>query len=207
MTARVLGTKAFLWLAVSASAIDITKLPSMDNYGWKKVTEIRGRHLDAMATALHQFREDRFSASGDLKHFAVTLQQRDDTLAPPESLLIAALRESSPDVINDPYALYGAQRIVVEYRPCTQPPSHNSKHACIASNATTASLLLCSAPSSVWPYWGRPGAAATSSLPMKSARSASSSSTTEATLSINGRSTAACLSRSSDRWQCVAASI
>src|SRR5262249_54936654 len=131
----------------------------------------------------------------------------DDTLAPPESLLIAALRESSPDVINDPYALYGAQRIVVEYRPCTQPPSHNSKHACIASNATTASLLLCSAPSSVWPYWARPGAAATSSLPMKSARSASSSSTTEATLSINGRSTAACLSRSSDRWQCVAASI
>src|SRR5690348_8952941 len=81
MTARVLATMVFLSLEVSASAIDITKLPSMDNYGWQKVTEIRARYVEAMATALHQFREDRFSTSGDLKHFTVTVQQHGDTLA------------------------------------------------------------------------------------------------------------------------------
>jgi hypothetical protein len=81
MTARILTFATLVISALSAVAIDITKLPSMDNYGWKQVIEMRGRRLEALDIALHQFREDRFSTSGDLKHFTITVQQRGDTLA------------------------------------------------------------------------------------------------------------------------------
>jgi hypothetical protein len=81
MTARILTFAILVVTALSAAAIDITKLPSMDNYGWKQVIEIRGRHIEALDTALQQFREDRFSTSGDLRHFTITVQQRRDTLA------------------------------------------------------------------------------------------------------------------------------
>lgn len=81
MTKRVLAVGVLSMTALSAWAIDITKLSAMDNYGWKQVAEIRGRHIEAIDTALRQFREDRFSTSGDLKHFTVTVQQRGDTLA------------------------------------------------------------------------------------------------------------------------------
>ena len=73
MTKRVLAVGVLSMIALSAWAIDITKLPAMDNYGWKQVVELRGRHLEAIDTALHQFREDRFSTSGDLKRFSVTV--------------------------------------------------------------------------------------------------------------------------------------
>jgi hypothetical protein len=81
MTARILTFTIFVVTVLSAAAIDITKLPSMDNYGWKQVMEMRGRHLEALDTALQQFREDRYSTSGDLRHFTITVQQRGDTLA------------------------------------------------------------------------------------------------------------------------------
>ena len=53
----------------------------MDNEGWKQVVELRGRHLEALDIALQQFRGDRLSTSGDLKHFTVTLQQHGDIVA------------------------------------------------------------------------------------------------------------------------------
>jgi hypothetical protein len=61
--------------------VDITRLPPMDNYGWQEVTENRGRYVEAIDTALHQFREDRLSTSGNLKHFTVKVQRHGDTLA------------------------------------------------------------------------------------------------------------------------------
>jgi hypothetical protein len=81
MTSRVLAILALSTALASASWIDITKLPPMENYGWKQVIELRGRHLEALDTALHQFRGDGFSTSGDLQHFSVTLQQRGDIVA------------------------------------------------------------------------------------------------------------------------------
>jgi hypothetical protein len=81
MTSRVLAILALSTSLVSASWIDITKLPPMDNYGWKRVIELRGRHLEALDTALHQFRADHFSTSGDLKRFTITVQQRGDIIA------------------------------------------------------------------------------------------------------------------------------
>ena len=35
--------------------------------------ELRGRELEAIDIALRQFRQDRFSKSGDLKHFSIEL--------------------------------------------------------------------------------------------------------------------------------------
>ena len=81
MTARILTCAILVVTALSAAAIDITKLPSMDNYDWKQVIAMRGRHLEALDTALQQFREDHFSTSGDIRHFTITVQQRGATLA------------------------------------------------------------------------------------------------------------------------------
>jgi hypothetical protein len=81
MTSRIVTFIAFAIAAAQASAVDITKLPPMDEHGWPLVIELRGRHLEALDIALHQFREDRFSTSGDLKHFTVEVRRSGDRLA------------------------------------------------------------------------------------------------------------------------------
>ena len=81
MTARFLALILLTLCASAAQALDITTLPPMDNTGWPEVAKLTGRDVEALDVALHQFRADRFSTSGDLKHFRVELRRRGDKLA------------------------------------------------------------------------------------------------------------------------------
>lgn len=54
-------------------AVDLNKLRPMNETKLSPDMEFRGRELEAMEVALRQFRENRFSPSGDLKHFAIQL--------------------------------------------------------------------------------------------------------------------------------------
>jgi hypothetical protein len=73
MTARVLVFVAVALSLASTRAVDLSKLPSMNETKVSPDVELKGRELEAMEIALRQFRENRFSASGDLKHFAIQL--------------------------------------------------------------------------------------------------------------------------------------
>ena len=81
MTARIVTITAIALALSSAQAVDINKLPPMDDYGWKEAGKLNGRDVEAVDAALRQFREDHFSTSGDLKHFTVELRRHGDTLA------------------------------------------------------------------------------------------------------------------------------
>jgi|SRR5437762_10907691 len=81
MTTRVLTILAFASVALTARAVDINKLPSMDDFEWPKVIELKGRDLEAVDVALHQFRADRFSRSGNLRHFTIEVKRRGDKVA------------------------------------------------------------------------------------------------------------------------------
>jgi hypothetical protein len=73
MITRVL---AFVCLGLTlspASGVDLDKLPPMNEAKSSPDVELKGRELEAMEVALRQFRENRFSSSGDLKHFRVQL--------------------------------------------------------------------------------------------------------------------------------------
>ncbi len=81
MTARILGFVVVACVVATAHAVDLNKLPPMDDWDWPKVVELKGRDLQAIDVALHQFRENHFSTSGDLKHFTVEVSRRGDKLA------------------------------------------------------------------------------------------------------------------------------
>jgi hypothetical protein len=81
MTPRAVVLIILVLSGGTLQAMDITKLPPMDNYGWLEVAEISGRYVEVLETALRQFREDHFSTSGDLKHFTVSMQRRGDRVA------------------------------------------------------------------------------------------------------------------------------
>ena len=76
MTARVLLLIAFALTSTAAVPPELQNLP--DSYDWPKVTEIRGRYVEAIDAALSEFRRERFSTSGDLKHFTVELHRYKD---------------------------------------------------------------------------------------------------------------------------------
>src|SRR5438874_12969214 len=81
MTSRILVLIAITCVLSVTRAVDLNKLPSMDDYDWPKVVELKGRDVEAVDAALHQFRENHFSTSGDLKHFTVEVRRHGDTLA------------------------------------------------------------------------------------------------------------------------------
>ncbi len=57
----------------SARAVDLSKLPPMNEQKISWDVALRGREVEALEVALRQFRADRFSTSGDLRHFSVEL--------------------------------------------------------------------------------------------------------------------------------------
>lgn len=75
MTARILLCTAFACFVGRASAVSLDQLPSKDYSEWPIATELKGREVEAIAVALRQFRDDRFSTSGDLKHFRVVVRR------------------------------------------------------------------------------------------------------------------------------------
>lgn len=75
MTSRTLILAALALALSSAYAIDISKLPPMVPKKISADLELKGREIEAIEVALRQFREDRFSTSGDLKHFTVELHR------------------------------------------------------------------------------------------------------------------------------------
>ena len=90
MTARLLFFLCLLSALPSAHAVDIEKLPPMNE---KKVTgdvALKGREVEAIEVALRQFRADHFSTSGDLKHFTVELYRE------PAKLFVAFLPDYHP---------------------------------------------------------------------------------------------------------------
>jgi hypothetical protein len=74
MTARIFFLIALTSTLGNALAVDLNTLPPMNQKNkFSPNVELKGRELEALEVALRQFREDRFSASGDLKHFTVEL--------------------------------------------------------------------------------------------------------------------------------------
>lgn len=73
MTTRILVLLAIACTVTTVLAVDLNKLPPMNEKKLSPDVELRGRELEAMEVALRQFREDRFSTSGDLKHFTIQL--------------------------------------------------------------------------------------------------------------------------------------
>jgi len=74
MTARILVLVCLALTLPNAWAVDLDKLPPMNQKNkFSSDVELKGRELEAVEVALRQFREDRFSTSGDLKHFTVEL--------------------------------------------------------------------------------------------------------------------------------------
>jgi hypothetical protein len=73
MTPRIVILIAFACVVGSARAVDLNKLPPMNETKLGHDVELKGRELEAMEVALRQFRQDRFSTSGDLKHFEIWL--------------------------------------------------------------------------------------------------------------------------------------
>jgi hypothetical protein len=55
---------------------ELRDLPDAND--WPKVTEIRGRYVEAIDSALTEFRREKFSTSGNLKHFNVELKRHGD---------------------------------------------------------------------------------------------------------------------------------
>ena len=75
MTPRIIVLVAIGLSLASARAVDLNKLPPMNETKMSPDVELKGRELEAIEVALRQFREDRFSKSGDLKHFTVELRR------------------------------------------------------------------------------------------------------------------------------------
>jgi hypothetical protein len=82
MTTRAfIITLALTFTITATEAVDLNKLPSMDDWDWPKVAELKGRDLEAVEVALRQFRENHFSRSGDLRHFTIEVKRRGDKIA------------------------------------------------------------------------------------------------------------------------------
>ena len=73
MTARILIVLCFAFTVAVACAVDLRTLPPMNEKKLSADVTLKGREIEAIEVALHQFRQDRFSTSGDLKHFTIEL--------------------------------------------------------------------------------------------------------------------------------------
>ena len=73
MTARILVFLCLVFTLRAARAVDLEKLPPMNEKKVSADVELKGRELEAIEVALRQFRQDHFSTSGDLKHFTIQL--------------------------------------------------------------------------------------------------------------------------------------
>lgn len=74
MTTRIFLLIALTYALGSAQAVDLNTLPPMNEKDkFSPDVELKGREFEAMEVALRQFRENRFSTSGDLKHFSIQL--------------------------------------------------------------------------------------------------------------------------------------
>jgi hypothetical protein len=73
MTARIAVLIVFAATLSTARAVDLVKLPPMNETKQSADIELKGRELEALEVALRQFRQDHFSTSGDLKHFTIEL--------------------------------------------------------------------------------------------------------------------------------------
>jgi len=73
MTARIVILLIIACSLAPARAVDLSKLPPMNETKAGHDVELKGRELEAMEVALRQFRADHFSTSGDLKHFEIWL--------------------------------------------------------------------------------------------------------------------------------------
>ncbi|MEY2546611.1 MAG: hypothetical protein QOG48_1728 [Verrucomicrobiota bacterium] len=80
MTARILLLITCVCAVARVHALDLNKLPPMNETKVGHDLELKGRELEAMEVALHQFREDHFSTSGDLKHFEIWLTRESGKL-------------------------------------------------------------------------------------------------------------------------------
>jgi hypothetical protein len=81
MISRVLVAIVFVCTVATARAVNLNNLTSVDYSDWRKAGKLSGCDVEAIDSALHQFRENRFSTSGSLKHFTVELRRRGDKLA------------------------------------------------------------------------------------------------------------------------------
>jgi len=61
-------------------AVDLRTLPPMNETKMSPDVELKGREVEAIEVALRQFRENRYSKSGDLKHFTVELRREGSKL-------------------------------------------------------------------------------------------------------------------------------
>jgi hypothetical protein len=80
MTARVLVFLALACSVEAARAVDLNKLHPKNETKMSPDVGLKGREVEAIEVALRQFRENRFSISGDLKHFTVELRREGSTL-------------------------------------------------------------------------------------------------------------------------------
>jgi hypothetical protein len=80
MTTRVLLFIALACSIGTARAVDLRTLPSMNETKMSPDVELKGREVEAIEVALRQFRENRYSKSGDLKHFTVELRREGSKL-------------------------------------------------------------------------------------------------------------------------------
>jgi hypothetical protein len=87
MTTRALIVICLAFTLRPVCAADLEKLPPMNETKHPPDVELKGREIEAIEVALRQFRRDRFSRSGDLKHFTIQLTRE------PGRLFVAFLPE------------------------------------------------------------------------------------------------------------------
>ena len=80
MTTRFLFLIAFACSIGTTRAVDLRTLPPMNETKMSPDVELKGREVEAIEVALRQFRENRYSTSGDLKHFTVELRREGSKL-------------------------------------------------------------------------------------------------------------------------------
>src|SRR5438309_9009707 len=80
MTARIAILIVFAATLTTVRAVDLDKLPPMNETKQSADIELKGRELEALEVALRQFREDHFSTSDDLKHFTIELTRESGKL-------------------------------------------------------------------------------------------------------------------------------
>jgi hypothetical protein len=91
MTTRILILLCLAFAFQQAYAVDLEKLPPMNETKHPADVELTGREIEAIEVALRQFRQDRFSKSGDLKHFSIQLTRE------PGKLFVAFLPDIEPN--------------------------------------------------------------------------------------------------------------
>jgi hypothetical protein len=80
MTTRALLLIILVCSTGTTRAVDLRTLPPMNETKMSPDVELKDREVEAIEVALRQFRENRYSKSGDLKHFTVELRREGNTL-------------------------------------------------------------------------------------------------------------------------------